>query len=126
MVVSCVAHDTPTLNPLRIGSAPTGAGADLVGTWYRVDNNAHFSNYSYTETDSGSHRYGQTDAIKNFSWGSGIWTATDIATIAAIAAGNNSYVTAMASSLGSVSYSNNIYNNMVHGQQWRLRQPLGA
>lgn len=119
MVLSSVAQATPTLNPFSMGSVPTRTGAGLAGTWYKVDNNAHFSDYSYTETDRGSSRYGQTDAIKTFNWGTGIWAATDIA---AIAAGNNPYVTATASSLGSVSYSNNIYNNMVssggYGNPW--------
>lgn len=119
MVLSSVAYATPALDPLRIGSAPIGDGAGLAGVWYKVDNNAHFSNYSYTENDPGSSRYGQTDAIKNFSWGTGIWAATDIA---AMASGDNSYVTATASSLGSVSYSNNIYNNTVnsggYGNPW--------
>lgn len=119
LVFSSAAHAIPTLDPLNIGSAPTGPGAGLAGTWYKVDNNAHLSNYSYTETDPGSSRYGQTDAIKNFSWGSGIWAATDIA---AIAAGNNPYVTATASTVGAVSYSNNIYNNTInnggYGNSW--------
>ena len=119
MVLSSVACATPALDPLRIGSAPIGDGAGLAGIWYKVNNNTHFSNYSYTETDPGSSRYGQTDAIKKFSWGTGIWAATDIA---AMASGDNSYVTATASSLGSVSYSNNIYNNTVnsggYGNPW--------
>jgi len=119
MALSSVAQASLVLDPLRIGSAPTGPGEGLAGAWYKVDNNAHFSNYSYTETDPGSSRYGQTDAIKNFSWGTGIWAATDIADIAA---SNASLVTATASSLGSVSYSNNIYNNTVtnggYGNRW--------
>ena len=119
LVFSSAVHAIPTLDPLKLGSAPTGTGAGLAGTWYKVENNAHFSNYSYTETDPTSSRFGQTDAIKNFSWGSGLWAATDIADIAA---GKNPYVTATANTLGSISYSNNIYNNTVnsggYGNPW--------
>nr|WP_315209115.1 PEP-CTERM sorting domain-containing protein [uncultured Albidiferax sp.] len=121
LVFSGAAHAIPTLDPLKLGSGatPSGAGAGLAGTWYKVDNSANFSNLVYTETDPTSSRYGQTDAIKNFSWGSGIWAATDIADIAA---GKNPYVTATASTLGAVSYSNNIYNNTVssggYGNPW--------
>ncbi|WP_367847685.1 PEP-CTERM sorting domain-containing protein [Rhodoferax sp. WC2427] len=119
LAFSSAAHALPTLDPLNIGGTPSGSGAGLAGTWYKVDNTAHFSNYSYTETDPTSSRYGQTDAIKNFSWGSGIWAATDIADMAA---GNNPYVTSTASTLGAVSYSNNIYNNTVssggYGNPW--------
>ncbi|WP_394787729.1 hypothetical protein, partial [Rhodoferax sp.] len=57
LVFSSAAHAIPTLDPLNIGSAPTGTGTGLAGTWYKVDNSAHFSDYSYTETDPGSSRY---------------------------------------------------------------------
>jgi hypothetical protein len=119
LVFSSAAQAIPTLDPLHIGTAPNGVGGGLAGSWYKVDSSAHLSNYSYTETDPTSSRFGQTDAIKNFSWGSGIWAATDIA---GIAAGNSPYVTQTASTLGAVSYSNNIYNNTVssggYGNPW--------
>ncbi len=112
LLLSSAAQAIPSLDPLSVGAAPTGAGQGLEGSWYKLANDAHFSNYIYTETDPGSSRHGETDAIKNFGWGTGIWAATDIADIVA---GRNPYVTATANTLGSVSYSNNIYNNTLSG-----------
>jgi hypothetical protein len=119
LVFCSAAQAIPSLDPLSLGVAPTGAGQGLAGSWYKLQNDAHFSNFSYTETDSTSPRFGETAAIKTFGWGTGIWAATDIADIVA---GRNPYVTATASTLGSVSYSNNIYNNTLssggYGNPW--------
>ena len=112
------AQAIPSLDPMYAGTAPAAAGQGLAGSWYKADNDAHFSNYMYTETDTGSSRYGETAAIKSFSWATGIWAATDIAAMAS----SPSYVTATATSLGAVSYANNIYNNTVnsggYGSPW--------
>ncbi len=92
-----------TLSPLVAGTAPAGASVGgLAGSWYQVDNTAHFSTASYTD------ELGTTGAIGSFSWGTGIWAATDIASIVS---GQNPYVTKTATSAGAVSYANNIYNN---------------
>lgn len=91
------------LDPLRSGSAPSGTSAGgLNGTWYKLQNDARFSNQVYTDEAN------RTDQIKNFNWGTGIWAASDIA---AITSGHNPYVTGKATSTGAVSYANNIYNN---------------
>lgn len=103
LLSSVAAAATVRLDPLVAGRAPTGASAGgLGGTWYQLDNNASFSTAQYTD------ERGRTDQIKNFSWGTGIWAASDIA---AIASGQNPYVTGTATSIGAVSYANNIYNN---------------
>ena len=101
-------HAAVTLQPLVAGAATPGAASagGLAGTWYKLDNNARFSTYEYTDEN------GRTDQIQNFGWGTGIWAASDIA---AIAAGQNPYVTATAHSVGQVSYANNIYNNTQMG-----------
>ncbi len=97
------AHAGVTLSPLAAGTAPAGASVGgLAGSWYQVANSARFSTASYTD------EFGTTGAIGSFSWGTGIWAATDIA---AIVSGQNPYVTRTASSTGAVSYANNIYNN---------------
>lgn len=91
-----------TLAPLAQGSAPSGAVAGgLQGQWYTFDNQAYFSNTSYTDET------GRTDAIKNFAWGDGIWSVSDIAH-----AIQGPHVTGTASSVGAVSYANNVYNNV--------------
>lgn len=91
-----------TLDPLASGSAPNGASAGgLQGSWYKLSNDAYFSNYVYTDET------GRTDAIKNYGWGSGIWAVSDIAS-----AIHSPYVTATATSVGAVSYANNVYNNI--------------
>lgn len=94
---------TVRLDPLSIGNAPGGGSAGgLAGSWYQLNNDAHFSTQVYTDET------GRTDQIQNYGWGTGIWAASDIA---AIANGQNPYVTRTASSVGAVSYANNIYNN---------------
>lgn len=98
-----------TLDPLITGSAPPASAAGgLNGSWFKVQNDAHFSNYMYTENDPTSPRYGQTAPIKTFGWGTGIWSTGDIAEMKA---GQNPYVTQTASTVGAVNYANNIYNN---------------
>lgn len=91
-----------TLAPLAQGIAPQGAVAGgLQGQWYKFDSQAHFSDTLYTD------EAGRTDAIRNFAWGSGIWSVGDIAQ-----AIGGPHVTATAASVGTVSYANNIYNNI--------------
>lgn len=103
VLASAAAATTVTLNPLATGSAPGGSVAGgLSGTWYKVQNDARFSNQVYTDAN------GTTQAIKNFGWGTGIWSTSDIASIAS---GSNPYVTQTATSTGKISYANNIYNN---------------
>lgn len=90
-----------TLDPLLAGTAPAGASAGgLNGSWYKLRSDAHFSNYVYTDET------GRTDAIRNFGWGTGIWAASDVAD-----AIQGPYVTSTATSVGTVSYANNVYNN---------------
>lgn len=99
-----------TLDPLANGSAPgTGMAGGLAGTWYQIDGSQRFSNLAYTETDPGSPVAGQALTIKDFAWGTGLWSTGDIATAIA----NPSLVKATAQTVGAVSYANNIYNNMV-------------
>lgn len=89
---------TGALNPLFV-SGPAGlSSGGLAGDWYKVDNNAKFSNAQWN---------GET--IKNTSWGTGIWSVADIAGIATNPA--PAYVTGSTTSVGAVSYANNIYNN---------------
>jgi hypothetical protein len=86
------------LNPLFV-TGPAGlASGGLTGDWYKVDNNARFSNAQWTG-----------DTIKDTSWGTGIWSVVDVAGIAANPA--PTYVTSSTTSVGAVSYANNIYNN---------------
>lgn len=100
---SAAAAATVTLNPLVTGTAPNGSVAGgLSGTWYKVQNGANFSNQVYTDEN------GTTQAIGAYSWGTGIWSTSDIP---GIVAGSNPYVTQTATSTGQVSYANNIYNN---------------
>jgi hypothetical protein len=103
LLSTAAAAATLTLDPLLTGSAPNGTSAGgLTGNWYKLQNDARFSTASYTDEN------GRTDQFQNFSWGTGIWAASDIA---AIAAGQNPYVVGTATSTGAVSYANNIYNN---------------
>ncbi len=90
-----------TLNPLLDGAMPadTRAGG-LHGSWYQLRSDARFSEHVYTDET------GRTDAIRNFGWGTGIWSAGDIAH-----AIQGPHVTATATSVGAVSYANNVYNN---------------
>ncbi len=100
---SAAAAAAVTLNPLVTGAAPTGTSAGgLSGTWYKVQNDAHFSTQLYTDEN------GTTQAIGVYSWGSGIWSTSDIG---GIVSGSNPYVIKTMTSTGKVSYANNIYNN---------------
>lgn len=86
------------LDPLFLTSPVAVASGGLAGTWYKVQNDAQFSEAQW-----------EGSTIKNSSWGTGIWAMSDVNTIAA----NPSlgYVTSSAKSVGAVSYANNIYNN---------------
>lgn len=86
-----------SLNPLFTSGAGLSSGG-LAGDWYKVDNNAKFSNAQW-----------QDETIKNTNWGTGIWSVADVVGIAANPA--PSYVTGFKTSVGAVSYANNIYNN---------------
>lgn len=86
------------LTPLFSSPAPGLASGGLAGTWYKVKNDAKFSLATWN---------GET--IKDTAWGTGIWSASDIAAIAADP--RPSYVTASTTTVGAVSYANNIYNN---------------
>lgn len=99
-----------TLDPLATGSAPgTGMAGGLAGTWYQIDGSQRFSNLAYTETDPDSPVAGQALRIKDFAWGTGLWSTGDIATAIA----DPSLVKATAQTVGAISYANNIYNNTV-------------
>lgn len=103
LLSSAAAASTVSLTPLSTASAPGGGAAGgLSGTWYKVQNDAHFSTQVYTDEN------GTTQAIGAYGWGTGIWSTGDIA---GIASGSNPYVTKTATSTGKVSYANNIYNN---------------
>lgn len=109
LTLATAAHATPTLDPLLTGAAPTASGGGLAGTWYKVDDQARFSNYQWSEAGAAP------TAIKNFSWGTGIWSTSDIANIAS---GNNPYVTATAQSVSAVSFANDIYNANYGTSPW--------
>jgi len=87
-----------SLSPLF--SVPTVAleSGGLAGTWYKVQNDAKFSEAMWEGV-----------TIKDTSWGTGIWAASDIAAIAADP--RPDYVTVSTTTVGAVSYANNIYNN---------------
>ena len=111
LLVGLSTQAAPLLNPIVAGAARPGTeGGGLSGSWYKVNTDARFSTYSYTETDPDSPRWNQTGPISSFSWATGIWSVGDIA---ALATGNNPVVTATASTLSAVSFANNIYNNTV-------------
>ena len=98
------------LNPLTVSpNVPIKSGG-LAGNWYKADNNARFSNLQYTERDTTSPTFGQTGAIKNWSWATGIWAASDVANLAS--SPRPSYVTRVATSVGAINYANNVYNNI--------------
>lgn len=91
---------TVKLDPL-FSSAPMAiASGGLAGTWYKVQNDAKFSEATWG---------GQT--IKDTAWGTGIWAISDISAIAGDP--KPGYVTGSTTSIGAVSYANNIYNNTV-------------
>ena len=81
----------------------TGAGlalGGLAGDWYKIKNDAKISNAQWE---------GKT--IKDTSWGTGIWSIHDVAGMAANPL--PAYVINSTTSIGAVSYANNIYNNTV-------------
>lgn len=99
---SWAAQAGPVLDPLAQGPAASGNG--LAGTWYKVDDQAHLSDYVYTDS------VGVTAPIKSFGWGTGLWSTSDLA---AITAPGNPYVLATTTSVSAVSFANNIYNTTV-------------
>jgi hypothetical protein len=104
------AQAMPALDPLMTGSAPTAGGQGLAGTWYKVNDDARFSNYKWSEGGAAP------TEIKNFSWGTGIWSTMDLADIAA---GKNPAVTATAKTVSAVSFANNLYNEAYGQSPWR-------
>lgn len=92
------------LNPLFTSGAGLSSGG-LAGDWYKVDNNAKFSNAKW-----------QGDTIKDTGWGTGIWSVADVVSMATIPA--PSYVTGFQTRVGAVSYANNIYNNTFKSGQY--------
>ncbi len=86
-----------TLDPLFTSGAGLSSGG-LAGDWYKIDNNAKFSNAQW-----------QGETIKNTNWGTGIWSVADVAGMATNPA--PAYVTGSTTTVGAVSYANNIYNN---------------
>jgi hypothetical protein len=101
-VVLCAQAQAATvkLDPLFATSPMALASGGLAGAWYKVQNDAKFSEAQW-----------QGGTIKDTTWGTGIWAATDIPAIAADP--RPSYVTDSTTSIGAVSYANNIYNNNV-------------
>lgn len=91
---------TVALDPLFLSSPMALASGGLAGTWYKVDNNAKFSETQW-----------QGKTIKDTSWGTGIWAVPDISAMAANP--TPAYVTGSTTSIGAVNYANNIYNNTV-------------
>lgn len=110
LTLSTAAQAIPTLDPMMTGAAPTTSGSGLAGTWYKVDDQARFSNYQWSEAGAAP------TAIKNFSWGTGIWSTSDIADMAS---GQNPYVTATTTSVSAVSFANNLYNSDYGTSLWR-------
>lgn len=103
VLAAASAQAAVTLTPLVAGTAPSGTAAGgLNGQWYKLQNEARFSEVLYTDAN------GVTAPFKDFGWGTGIWSMDDLA---AIISGHNPYVTHTATSVGAVSYANNIYNN---------------
>lgn len=104
------AQAMPALDPLMTGGAPTTGGQGLAGTWYKVNDEARFSNYKWSEAGAAP------TEIRNFGWGTGIWSTMDIADIAA---GKNPAVTATAKTVSAVSFANNLYNETYGQSPWR-------
>ncbi len=100
----------PALDPLTTGAAPAAGSQGLAGTWYKVSDDARFSNYKWSEAGAAP------TEIKNFGWGTGIWSTMDIADIAA---GKNPAVTAIATSTSTVNFANNLYNEAYGQSPWR-------
>ena len=109
LLLASAAQAAPTLDPIRVGTAPTGGGQGLNATWYKLDDQARFSNQMWSEAGA------PATEIKNFSWGTGIWAATDIADIAA---GNNPYVTATVKTVSGVDFANTAYNTDYATSPW--------
>jgi hypothetical protein len=109
LVFAASAQATATINPLLQGAAPVAAGQGLAGTWYKVDDQARFSNQMWSEAGA------PATEIKNFSWGTGIWAASDIATLAAA---NSPYVTATVKTVSAVNYANDTYNSDYGTSPW--------
>ena len=92
------------LNPLfTLDAKPATLNAGgLAATWYKIQNNAKFSEGQWNG-----------EIIKNTDWGTGIWDISDITGIAANP--KPAYVIRSMASTGAVSYANNVYNNTVMG-----------
>ncbi|MFZ4285937.1 PEP-CTERM sorting domain-containing protein [Variovorax sp. HJSM1_2] len=105
------AQAMPALDPLMTGAAPTAAGQGLAGAWYKVNDDARFSNYQWSEGGAAS------TEVKNFGWGTGIWSTMDIADIAS---GQNPNVTAIAHTVSDISFANNLYNNTYGASPWHV------
>ena len=106
LLFAAAVQATPTLAPLIAGSAALGnsqVGTGLTGNWYKVDDQAHFSNYVYTDS------FGVTDQMKNFGWGTGFWSTSDIAQFTS---GANVNLIATTTSVSTVSFANDIYNSL--------------
>ena len=99
-----------SLSPLFSSPSVLLEAGGLAGTWYKVQNVAKFSEAIWN---------GET--IKNTSWGTGIWAASDIAAIAADP--RPSYVTGSTTTVGAVSFANNIYNNTFASGAFGTWQP---
>lgn len=91
-----------SLAPLFTSATSPLASGGLAGTWFKVDNNARFSEATWVTNDV-------LETIKNTTWGTGIWSASDIAAIAGDP--RPGYVTATTTTVGAVSFANNIYND---------------
>lgn len=104
------AQAMPALDPVMTGMAPTAVGQGLAGTWYKVNDQARFSNYLWSEGGAAP------TEVKNFGWGTGIWSTMDIADIAS---GQNPNVTATAKTVSSVSFANDLYNATYGDSPWR-------
>lgn len=94
-MAAVAANAALVLNPLATGPAAIGSG--LTGTWYKVDDNAKFSNYVW-----------EGEKIKDTGWGTGIWSISG--DWAQITAANSPYVLGTANSTGAVRFANSIYN----------------
>jgi len=91
---------TVQLDPLFTNAPAALVSGGLAGTWYKVQNDAKFSEATW-----------KGDTIKDAAWGTGIWAVSDISAIAGDP--KPAYVMGSTTSIGAVSYANNIYNNTV-------------
>ena len=103
-VLACplTAQAAGVLSPLSMEAAGTGTG--LTGKWFKIDDNAKISNVVFTDEN------GTTQAIKEFGWGTGIWSVKDLAAATNPA---NGWIQAMATTISAVSFANHTYNNSV-------------